>query len=93
MLHEVRPFLPLWWLAAIQILGLASAWLARVHQGSHRQPASQWVFLLLMALVGATTLAAALTSPSGSVVCGTTLAVMVLAAVWDFDYGRKAMAR
>jgi hypothetical protein len=90
---EVRPFLPLWWLAGVQTLGLASAWFARIHQGSHRQSGSQWLFLTLLALVGATTLAAALTSPAGSVVCGTTLAVMVLTAVWDFDSGRKALAR
>ena len=92
MLTEFKPFLPLWWIAAIQALGLASAWYARVHQGSHRQSASQFVFLLLLALVGATTLAAAVTSPAGSVVGGTTMAAMVLATVWDFHGGRKHLA-
>ena len=51
-----------------------------------------WLFFLSMAAVGLTTIAAALTSPTGSVVCGTTLAAMVLTTVWDFDNGRKALA-
>ncbi len=93
MIAEFEPFLPLWWYAVVQGIGLGSAWFARLHVGSRRQSAMQWLFLLLMALVGATTLAAALTSPAGCLVCGTTLAVMVLAAVWDFDKGRKALVR
>jgi len=78
MPHEFRPFLPLWWFATVQILGLASAWFARMHQGSHRQASFHAVFFLLLALVGATTLVAAITSPAGSLVTGTTLATMVL---------------
>jgi hypothetical protein len=93
MLLETRPFLPIWWLAAVQCLGLTCAWLARVHQGSRRQSSWQWLFLLLFALVGVTTLSAAMTSPAWCLVCGTTLAVMLLAAVWDFDKGKTALAR
>jgi hypothetical protein len=51
------------------------------------------LFLLLFALVGVTTLSAAMTSPAWCLVCGTTLAVMLLAAVWDFDNGKTALAR
>jgi len=91
MPHELRPFLPLWWFATVQILGLMSAWFARVHQGSHRQSAYNSVFYLLLAVVGATTIVAAITSPTGSIVTGTALAVMVLTTVWDFHSGRKTL--
>jgi len=93
MILETQTLLPMWWLTVVLPLGLASAWLARVHEGSRRQSASQWMFLVLLALVGATTLGAAITTPAWCLVCGTTLAVMVLAAVWDFSSGRKAAVR
>ncbi|HEY4313740.1 MAG TPA: hypothetical protein VGN12_30135 [Pirellulales bacterium] len=93
MHHELRPFLPLWWFAAVQALGLVSAWFARVHQGSHRQAAFHAVFFLSLAAVGGTTLVAAVTSPAGALITGTTLAIMVLTTVWDFNNGKKALAR
>ncbi len=93
MPHDLRPFLPLWWFAAVQALGLVSAWFARVHQGSHRQAAFHGVFFLLLGAVGVTTIVAAVTSPAGSLTTGTTLAVMVLTTVWDFNSGKKALAR
>jgi hypothetical protein len=93
MHHDLHSFVPLWWFAVVQALGLVSAWFARVHQGTHRQGAFHGVFFLLLAAVGATTLVMAVTSPAGSLVTGTTLAVMVLTTVWDFHGGKKALAR
>ncbi|MBI2827048.1 MAG: hypothetical protein HYX69_20435 [Planctomycetia bacterium] len=93
MILEIRPFLPLWWLIVIQPLGLASAWMARVHEGSRHEAHCQRAFLVLLLAVGVTTLAAALTGPGSCLVSGTTLAIMVLAAVSDFDKGKKALAR
>lgn len=93
MLSEIPFFLPPWWLALIQPLGLASAWLARVQVGSRRQAHFEWVFLTLLGLVGFTTLAAAVTCPDTCVMTGTTLAIMLLAVIWDFDKGKKALRR
>lgn len=90
---EVQPFLPLWWLAVVQVFGLVSAWMLRVHEGSHQQSSWQFVFFISLAMVGLTTLAAALTGPCWCLVSGSTLAVMVLTVVWDFDAGKRVLAR
>ena len=47
----------------------------------------------LLAAVGFTTLAAAVTCPDTCVMTGTTLAVMLMAVIWDFDKGKKALRR
>ncbi len=93
MLSEVPFFLPPWWLALIQPLGLVSAWLARVQVGSRRQAHFEWAFFVLLAAVGFTTLAAAVTCPDTCVMTGTTLALMLMAVIWDFDKGKKALRR
>jgi|GEM_PF-4167011 len=93
MLSDIELFLPSWWLTVIQPLGLASAWLARVQVGSRRQAHYEWVFLALLFMVGSTTLVAALTCPDTCVMTGTTLALMLLAVIWDFDKGKKALRR
>lgn len=93
MILETQMCLPLWWVSAVLPLGLASAWLARVHEGSRNQSTAQWMFVVLLALVGATTIGAAAATPAWCLTCGTTLAIMVLAAIWDFSSGRKAYAR
>ena len=72
-------------MAIIQVAGLASAWLARVGEGSARQAHYQGAFLVLLALMGLTTVAAAVWGPGPCLMSGTTLAVMVLAATWDFS--------
>ncbi len=71
-------------LAVIQGIGLASACLARWGEGSVRQASFQRLFLGCLALAGASTMAAMLVSPGACVASGATMAVMVLAATWDF---------
>lgn len=71
-------------LAIIQVLGLASACLARIGEGSIRQASCQRLFLGCLALVGASTMLAMQVGPGTCVTSGATLAVMVLTATWDF---------
>ncbi len=67
----------------VQIAGLASAWLARLSEGSGRQSPCQWLFFGLLAAVGVTTMAS-IALDTGWLTSGATLAAMVLAAIWDF---------
>ena len=71
-------------LAIIQALGLASACLARIGEGSIRQTSCQRLFLGCMALVGVSTMFSMFVGPGACVASGATLAVMVLTATWDF---------
>ncbi|HUY89744.1 MAG TPA: hypothetical protein VMV10_13490 [Pirellulales bacterium] len=71
-------------LAIIQGIGLASACLARIGEGSIRQTSCQRLFLGCLALVGVSTMLAMLVGPGACVASGATLAVMVLTATWDF---------
>lgn len=68
----------------LQVAGLVSACLARVGERSVFQRTCQTVFYVLLTLVGLTTVAAVSCVPQSGMLSGATLAVMVLAAVWDF---------
>lgn len=73
-----------WAIALIQGVGLISAFFARASVGSRRQNSCQWLCLACLALVGGTNLLAATTlTPLAWMVSSVTLAVMVVAAVWD----------
>lgn len=89
-MHAIEPIAVVWVLATVQLLGLSSAWLARIAQGSRGQTACQCVFLGCLGLVGLSTAAAVTIDSMLWLVCGATLALMVLAAVADF--GRRPRA-
>jgi len=67
----------------VQIVGLVSAWLARLAEGTARQTICQFFFFASLAIVGVTTVTSCATQRGGWFLCGTTLAVMVLVATWD----------
>jgi hypothetical protein len=73
-----------WSLGAAQFIGLASTWLARLSEGSRSQAPCQWLFFACLGLIGLLTLLAIALGPGYGLACGTTLAVMVLGAIWDF---------
>jgi len=73
-----------WCLVILQALGLASAWLARAGQYSPWGVIYQRVFLGFMALVGTATVAAMAVGPCACLASGTTLMVMVVAAICEF---------
>jgi hypothetical protein len=80
----------LWLLAAAQLCGLSSAWLARLSEGSRCQALSQLAFFVVLPLMGATT-AISLAAGSGFwIICAITLTVMVLTVTCDFRRGREA---
>jgi len=81
-LMEIGPLA--WLLVGTQLIGLASAWTARVSEGSPLQACCQWVFLGSLALVGLATMLSLQLRIGSWLVSGTTLALMVLAATCEF---------
>jgi hypothetical protein len=73
-----------WFLGLIQIAGLTSAWLARLSEGSSRQASCQRLFVGCLAVMGAMTMVFVALGLRHWLASGATLAVMMLAAIWDF---------
>jgi hypothetical protein len=81
-----------WSIAALQVLGVASAAMARVAEGSPRQSVCQTLFFASLVLVGLATIVALGLGLSCWISCGTVLSVMSLAATWDFGRPQRAGA-
>jgi hypothetical protein len=80
----------LWLLVAAQLFGFASAWAARLSEGSRSQALGQWLFFGTLPLMGAVTMASLAVGPGCWLACSTTLAVMVLTVTCDFRGSREA---
>jgi hypothetical protein len=80
----------LWLLIAAQLLGISSAWLARLSEGSCYQAVSQCLFFGVLPLMGAATVAAMTVGPGCWMTCSVTLAIMVLTVTCDFRGSREA---
>jgi len=72
-------------LGLIQIVGLASAWLARLSEGSRRQASCQRLFVGCLAVIGLLTMGLLALGARYWLASGATFGVMVLAAIWDFS--------
>ena len=77
-------------LAAVQILGMASAWLARLSEGSAHQCRCQRLFFFSLVIVGAATMAALRFSPICWLVSAVTFTLMIMVVVCDFSRSRRA---
>jgi hypothetical protein len=80
----------LWILVAAQIVGIVTACAARLSQGASQQALVQSLFLGVLAVMGAATIAAFAVGPGCWLACSATLAVMILTVTCDFRNGRKA---
>jgi hypothetical protein len=89
----IDPVAVVWAVVAVQASGLLCACVLRVDRGPRRQSSYHCVFLVLLGLVGLSTLLAAAWGPIPCLLSGTSLAVMSLAATCDFQSGRRALAR
>ena len=75
----------LWILVGIQLLGLLTAWLTRITEGSWCQSWCQWAFFACLGLVGVATVVSIGLGPGCWLPSGATLSSMVLAAICDFS--------
>jgi uncharacterized membrane protein len=74
----------MWWIVvSVQAVGVASACLTRLSEGSLGEDACQLAFLGSLSLMGLATLASLAIGPGACVTSGATLTVMVLTATWD----------
>jgi hypothetical protein len=74
----------LWTAAAIQVVGLVSAWMARVSERTRQEAFFQRLFFVCLIVVGLTTIAAVWLRLACWLVSAVTFALMVLAATCDF---------
>lgn len=81
---DFTPAMETWCTLALILAGLAAAWLARVGEGSRWQAWLQRLFLGCLAVVALVTLASVRLGPGYCLVGGAALAIMVVAATWDF---------
>ncbi len=74
-----------WIVGAMLAAGLASAWLARLHEGSPWQTACHRLFFLCLVTVAGLTVVALHLGPGLWIASGATLSVMVITATGDFS--------
>ena len=86
--HLIPDFV--WIAAAVEVVGLASACLARLSEGSPSQASYQAFFFAALLLVGVTALAALSAGLGQWLLLGVTLSVMVLTVTWDFGVRSRA---
>ena len=84
-MSDVYTVVVLWTVVAIQAVGLFSALLSRLGEGSGKEGRCQCFFLFCLALVGASTIVSVSfdLGPGGWMTSATTLSVMVLIALYD----------
>ena len=92
-LNESANSLFAWLIVAIQLGGLLSATAARRSMGSSAEAWCQRLFFAALAAVGVTAMLTLLVWPGAVLASGATLAVMVLAVVWDFGTGAVNKAK
>jgi hypothetical protein len=80
----------LWFLVAAQGFGVATAWLARLSEGSCCQTFAQCLFFGILPIMGVVTALAFAVGPGCWLACSATLAVMVLTVTCDFRGSREA---
>ena len=72
-----------WIVMGFEVLGLLSTWLARRSVGARGQRPCQWLYALCLIMVGASTVVAMTIGPACWLSSTATLAIMILAVVWD----------
>ena len=79
-----------WAFALLQVLGILTAWFARVTEGSCMQAFCQRVFLLTLLVIGIATMWAWGAGGGYWLLSSATLGLMTLAAVCDFEHNNRA---
>lgn len=80
----------LWVFIAVQLFGLASAWTARLSEGSTCQSVSQCIFFVALPAIAAITAFALDLGPGFWLISATTMTVMILTVTCDFRASREA---
>jgi hypothetical protein len=81
-----------WLFGTVQVLGLTSAWIARLSTGSRRQTSCHCVFLACLPVVGGSAAVSLGLGPSCWLVSSVTLSLMVLTVTCDFSRSQRGTA-
>lgn len=82
-MEDLYPSIVLWTVIGVQTLGIFSAFLSRLGEGSSGEGRCQCFFIFCLALMGVTTITAMSLGPGAWLTCGVTLSIMVLIALYD----------
>ena len=82
-IYSLDPHVVFWILLAVEAIGLTSASLVRLSAGCRSHQSCQWLFFACLALVGCGSVVAMVVSPMCWLLSGGTLAMMIVAVVWD----------
>ena len=77
------PHVVFWILLAVEAIGLTSASLVRLSAGCRGHQPCQWLFFGCLSLVGCGSVVAMVISPVCWLLSAVTLAMMIVAVVWD----------
>ena len=83
-------FCNLWTLATVQLLGMSSAWLARLTEGSAHQNRCQRLFFFSLIAVGAATMISLRMPPLYWLFSAVIFTLMIMVVVCDFSRHRRA---
>jgi hypothetical protein len=78
-----------WSVVTVQMVGLLSAWAVRRSEGSRHQSTCNVFFCFCLVLVALTAMVSFSVGPGGTLTCGTTLSIMVVAVIGEFDRPRE----
>lgn len=80
----------LWILGGVQLLGMTSAWMARLSEGSVHQALCQRVFFIGLVLMGLATMVNVATRPGMWLMSAVTLSVSLLVVICDFGHAKRS---
>jgi hypothetical protein len=80
----------LWFFGGVQLLGMTSAWVARLSEGSVYQAFCQRLFFLSLVLMGLATMVTAAARPGLWMTSAVTLAISLLVVICDFRHASRS---
>ena len=80
----------LWLFGGVQLLGMTSAWIARLSEGTVHQAFCQRLFFLSLVLMGLATMLTAAARPGLWMTSAVTLALSLLVVICDFQHASRS---
>lgn len=80
----------LWIFVGVQLIGMTSAWVARLSEGSVHQEFCQKFFFLSLVLMGLATMLTAAGRPGLWMTSAVTLAISLLVVICDFRHASRS---
>jgi hypothetical protein len=89
-MFDLDLFVNVWTIFTVQLLGMASAWFARLSEGSTRQVGFQRLFFVSLVAVGLATMASLRFPPPYWVISAVTFTMTIMVVIYDFGRSEQA---